>query len=214
MPAFHNLCIIGAGGFGSEVLCLALDILRAEGRSESHASITLAVEDAFWQPKHILGQPVQPLSALDLRQYEVVVAISDPKARERVVAGLPDDTRFATLIHPSVIMSDWVETGPGSIICAGSILTCNIRLGAHTQLNLQTTVGHDVVAGDFVTTAPGARISGNCRIGKGVYIGTNACLRQKLQLADYATIGMGAVVLQDIPDDGVYTGIPARRQKA
>jgi acetyltransferase-like isoleucine patch superfamily enzyme len=108
-------------------------------------------------------------------------------------------------------MSQWVTVGAGSIICAGAVLTCNISLGRHTHINLSTTIGHDTTAGDFFTTAPGASISGNCSFGNEVYIGSNACIREKTTVTGGVTIGMGAVVVKSIAAPGVYAGNPAQK---
>src|SRR5690606_21067889 len=118
---------------------------------------------------------------------------------------------YATLIHPSAIIMDDVEIAEGSIITAGCILTCNIRIGRHAHLNLHTTVGHDCRIGDYFTTAPGAHISGECEIGNCVYFGTNASVRQGIKITDETTIGMGGVVVKNIDDKGVYIGNPLKK---
>jgi len=206
----HTLCIIGAGGFGREVLCLYIDICRQEGRPYE-GTVIFAEDDAHWQERSVMGIPVQPLSSVQDRPYSFVIAIGDPQARAQVAATMPTSTRWATLVHPSAIGSEWVTTGEGSIICAGAVLTCNISMGRHTHINLNTTIGHDVKAGDFFTTAPGVAVSGNCSLGNQVYIGSNACIREKTTVADQVIIGMGAVVVKNITESGTYVGNPARK---
>ncbi len=204
------LCIIGAGGFGREVLCLYIDICRQQGK-EYKGTVIFAEEDAFWKERTIMDTPVLALSAIRNEPYRFVIAIGNPNVRRHIADTMPTSTRWATLIHPSAIMSDWVTLGTGSIICAGVILTCNISLGRHTHLNLNTTVGHDMTAGDFLTTAPGVAISGNCSFADNVYIGSNAAIREKTTVAGNVTIGMGAIVVKDIFEHGIYAGNPARK---
>jgi UDP-3-O-[3-hydroxymyristoyl] glucosamine N-acyltransferase len=103
------------------------------------------------------------------------------------------------------------EIGKGSIITMGSIVTCNVAIGDHSQLNLHTTIGHDCRIGHYFTTAPGAHISGECEIGHNVYFGTNASVRQGVRICDDVTIGMGGVVVKDIVEAGVYIGNPLRK---
>jgi sugar O-acyltransferase (sialic acid O-acetyltransferase NeuD family) len=204
------LCIIGAGGFGREVLCLYIDICRQQRRTYAD-TVVFAEDDAHWQQRMIMDVPVVPLSAMRDKPYEFVIAIGNPQVRAGIAASMPEDTRWATLVHPAAIMSQWVTAGPGSIVCAGAVLTCNITLGRHTHINLNTTIGHDVTAGDFFTTAPGAAISGNCSFGNQVYMGSNACIREKITVTGNVTIGMGAVVVQHITEPGVYAGNPAKK---
>src|SRR5208337_4895078 len=94
-----------------------------------------------------------PLSFFDSSAYEVVVAVGDSYDRETIVNLLPANTKFFTFVHKSVKIFDSVEIGEGSVICAGSILTTNIKIGKHAQLNRATNISHDAVIGDFFTTA-------------------------------------------------------------
>jgi sugar O-acyltransferase (sialic acid O-acetyltransferase NeuD family) len=193
--------IIGAGGFAREVYHSCSEKIQQE--------IIFFVEDQWYKSG---DDRIRPLSLFDPLLYKVVVAIGDPSVRQRIVNNLPEETQYYSIIHPSVIiLSDDVVIGKGSIICAGSIITTNVILGEHTQLNLHTTVGHDTVIDDFFTSAPGAKISGNCKIGKCVYLGTNASIREKLNICDNVTIGMNSAVVKDIIHEGVYVGIPSKK---
>ena len=121
---------------------------------------------------------------------------------------------YFTFIHPSsILLGNDISIGEGSIICAGCILTTNIKLGNHTHLNLQTTIGHDCEIGDYFTTAPGVKISGNCKIYDCVYIGTNASVKEKISIHSLTTIGLNAGVVKNIEEPGVYTGTPAKKIK-
>ncbi len=118
-------------------------------------------------------------------------------------------------VRPIVICldNDSVKIGEGSIICAGVILTTNIEIGNHAHLNIHTTIGHDTKIGNFFTSAPGAKISGNCEIEDRVYIGTNASVREKIKICSDVTIGLGAGVVKHIIEPGTYVGCPATRIK-
>lgn len=209
MEKMKKICILGGGGFAREVLCCLIDgISRTGGRIEDIACFMLLDEECI--EERIMGVDVIPQSRFDPALFSAVVAISDPVQRKRVVASLPPQTTYATIIHPSAIISEWVTIGEGSIITAGTILTCNIKIGRHAHLNLHTTIGHDCIMGDFFTTAPGANISGNCQFGDCVYIGTNSSVRQGVEICDNVTIGMGGVVIKDITQQGVYIGNPLK----
>jgi sugar O-acyltransferase (sialic acid O-acetyltransferase NeuD family) len=205
-----KICILGTGGFGREVLCCLIDAI-APSNSTIQELACFMVSDDLFNEKKIMGVDVIPQSSFDPSLYNVVVAIGDPSTRKRVVNNLPPDTTFATIIHPSAVISEWVEIGEGSIVTAGVVLTCNIKIGKHAHLNLHTTIGHDCIMGDFFTTAPGANISGSCHFGDCVYFGTNAAVRQGVKITDNVTIGMGGVVVKDINEQGVYIGNPLQK---
>lgn len=195
--------IIGAGGFGREVYWSLSLIERVNTK--------FFVDDKYWDDTNDL---ILPISKFNPSEYKIVVAIGDPRDRFDMVERLPKETKYFTHIHPSVqILGDDVEINEGSIICVGTIITTNVKIGKHAHLNLQTTIGHDCEIGDYFTTAPGAKISGNCKIGNYVYLGTNASVREKINITDNVTIGLNSGVVKDITEPGIYGGVPTKKLK-
>ncbi|SDW23627.1 NeuD/PglB/VioB family sugar acetyltransferase [Lysobacter enzymogenes] len=200
-----KLALYGSGGFAREVLMLLEDLGLGE------RVMALYESDDLWKERIVSGINTQPISRFDPATTELVLAVGSPQARRKMHASLPADTRYPTLVHPDARVHRSTSVGEGSIICAGSIVTCDIVIGRQVQLNLATTVGHDCRLEDFVTTAPAVNISGNCVLGTGSYFGTNACLREKINVAADAVVGMGAVVVGDLAEPGgIYVGSPAR----
>jgi sugar O-acyltransferase (sialic acid O-acetyltransferase NeuD family) len=146
----------------------------------------------------------------------MIGGIGNPATRESVMLKAKSvGFDFGTLVHPDVKMSDFIEIGTGTVICAGNIITTNIKLGEHCQINLDCTIGHDVVMGDYTTLAPGVHVSGWVHTGKRVYIGTGAVIvngtsENPLHIVDDAIIGAGAVVTKSLEEPDVYVGSPAR----
>lgn len=191
--------IIGAGGFGKEIYATLHD----------KQDVIFFVDDAYYNDYE---KNTLPLSEFNPKEYQVIVAIADSVVRERIVNSLPKETVYFTYIHSSAqIHGDDVEIGEGSIICAGTIITTNCKIGKHAHLNLITTIGHDNIIGDYFTTAPGTQISGNCVIGDRVYFGARSCNRQKTKICSDVTIGLNSGVLTDITEPGVYIGTPAEK---
>lgn len=210
MNTEKKICILGTGGFGREVLCCLMDQIAKTNLKIEEIACFMEIDKNYKEEK-IMGIDVIPQSKFDPTLYSVFVAIGDPNTRKRAVDNLPPETTYATIIHPSAVISKWVEIGEGSIITAGTILTCNIKIGKHAHLNLLTTIGHDCIIGDFFTTAPAANISGNCQFGNCVYFGTNSAVRQGVNICDNVTIGMGGIVVKDITEEGVYIGNPLKK---
>jgi len=188
-----NLAIIGAGGFAREVECWAKHSYYCQ----------------FYAEDEYASGYVKPLSSFDPTKEKAIIAIGDPNQRRRIAEAMPKNTKWATLIHPSVqILNDaMVCIQRGSIICAGTVITTNVSIGSHSQLNLNTTIGHDCILSDYFTTAPAVNISGNVTCGNNVYIGTNASIKQGVRIIGNTTIGMGSVVLRDIKESGTYVGL-------
>ena len=144
--------------------------------------------------------------------YRYYLCIGDPQFRRKMYNSF--NISFAncyTSARSHILDPMSVSFGSGSIVCAGSSLSCNIKTGMSTLINLNCTVGHDVTIGDFVTISPGVNVSGNCKIGNNVSIGSNSVLKENITIADNVTIGMGSVVTKDIIEPGVYVGNPCKR---
>ena len=208
----QNIVILGAGGFGREVL----DIIIAQNKVSKRWKILGFVdENPELKGKVLNGYPVLGsfdwFSKIDLKEIRVVCAIGDNISKKKVVEkakGL--GLRFANVVHPSVIMTEFVTLGEGVIICAGCILTNQITIGNHVIINLDVTIGHDSIIEDFCTLSPGVHISGRNKIGEGANVGTGAVTIQGIVIGRWSIIGAGAVVAQDIPDKVVAVGVPAK----
>lgn len=211
----NQIAIYGAGGFGREVVWLAQSIMT----SGQGLEVVCFIDDN----DEICGTKLNEFEVLSLFQAKgkypgvcVVSGIGVPKVRELTMRKVCEaGFSVATLIHPRVEMSKLIEIGEGTVICAGNILTTNIVLGKHIQINLSCTIGHDVIMRDYVTLAPGVLISGYVHIGKRVYIGTGAVIingtkNNPIVIGDDVVIGAGASVTQSIPSGETWVGVPAR----
>ena len=213
-----QIVIYGSGGFGREVAWLA-------ELCPGYKVGGFIDDDPLLDGKIINDIPVMSFDALcrNPRNNEqkpgIVSAIGAPKVRQKLMEkACQAGFSFETLIHPRTEMSRWVEIGEGTVICAGCILTTNIRLGKHVQINLDCTIGHDVVMEDYATLAPGVHVSGFVHLGKRVYVGTGAVFlngtREKpLVISDDAVIGAGACVTKSVPPNETWGGVPAKPLK-
>jgi sugar O-acyltransferase (sialic acid O-acetyltransferase NeuD family) len=147
------------------------------------------------------------------------VAIGDPVHRRRI-ATLFERTPLpaATIVHPRVEMSDSVLMGQGTIVCAGTVLTTNIHIGNHVQVNVGCTISHDAVIGDFTTLSPGIHVAGHVQMGNGVFIGIGASIingrsGKPLVIGDGAIIAAGACVTGDVSAGAMVAGVPAVKKR-
>jgi sugar O-acyltransferase (sialic acid O-acetyltransferase NeuD family) len=207
----ERIIIFGAGGFGREVLQLTRDSERAGG---GQTCVGFLVDEGVSAPDKLNGAPVHrgPAALRSEGWDAVVIGVGAPAARkkiaERLQGALPG-LRFATVVHPRAAVGDTVRLGPGCVIAVGTVLTTEIVLGAHVQVNLNATIGHDCEIGDFVTIDPGVTISGNCHLEEGCDLGSGANLLPNVRVGAWAVLGAGAVVLRDIPADCTAVGVPA-----
>jgi sugar O-acyltransferase (sialic acid O-acetyltransferase NeuD family) len=146
----------------------------------------------------------------------IALGIGNPVARERVVARVTSHRRaIVSLVHPGVVRSGWVTLGTGVVICAGSIVTTNVVIGDHVQVNVACTISHDVELGSFATLAPGVHLSGAVKVGVRAYLGTganviNGTAITPLTIGDDAIVGAGACVTQSVDAGLTVVGVPAK----
>jgi acetyltransferase-like isoleucine patch superfamily enzyme len=67
------------------------------------------------------------------------------------------------------------------------------------------------VVGDYVTLASGVKLGGGVAVDEGAYLGAGAMVREGVRVGAWSQIGMGSVVLRDVPPGEVWVGNPARR---
>lgn len=210
----NKLLIVGASGFGREVAWLVERINQYENSPKWE--IIGFIDDN----EKIHGQVVNGYSVMGglatLEKYPdayTVCAIGSSKVRRNVIETIKarySFVKFATLIDPSVIKSDKVLIGEGTIVCAHSVLTVNIKIGQHVIINLHCTVGHDAILHDYVTIYPNVNISGTTKIGMNSELGTGSQVIQGVTIGEHSMIGAGAVVIRDIPHNCTAVGCPAK----
>lgn len=207
--------VIGAGGFGREVLELIEDINAVERSPRWH--VLGVLDDAAPVPGLLarLGTAhlgtVASLEALD-RDVTHVIAIGGCAARAAIDARCQSwGRRAATLIHPTAVIGRRsVEVGEGSVLAAHSSATTNIRLGRHVHLNPHASIGHDSTIGDHTTVTPQVAIAGGVHVGARVFVGTGAVVGPGITVGDDVLVGAGAVVVRDVSQGQTVAGVPAR----
>lgn len=170
--------IIGAGGFGREVLQYVRD-LRAAGRDLTPAGF---VDDA--RRPDVCGLPVVRLEELSPSPDRLfIVAVGDPAARSRLATRATErGCQFLTLVHPLAYVAPSAELGAGCLVSPFAFVGPSARIGDHVALNVHATADHDTSLGAFSYLAPYACVGGG------------ATLEERVALGAHSSVATGATV--------------------
>lgn len=120
-----------------------------------------------------------------------------------------DGNRFRFPQLGGVVIGDDVEVGANTCIDRGSL--ADTIIGHHTKINNLCHIAHNNVIGNNVEITGCCNISGSNTIEDDVWISPNASIRGWIHIGKGATVGMGAVVVKNIPEGETWVGNPARK---
>jgi len=204
----RNLLIVGAGGFGREVLSYIEDdnpVFRVKGFLDSRADALAGA------PRNIpiLGDP---LTYVPLADEVFVVAQGDPRARFKFTEELRRrDVEFPIVAHPRANVSKHAKIERGCIIGPGVGISVEVHIGEFTCIQEYTVIGHDARIGNWCQINSHCTIAGRARIGNFVTIHPNSVITNRAVIGDGVTVASGSVVVGHIPPDITVLGNPARR---
>ena len=141
----------------------------------------------------------------------VVITPDAPSVRKRLVRQYVSlGFEFATIVHPSAMISKTAYIGQGSVIQRGVNVSSNTCIGRFCKLNTNANVMHDNHVGDFSTIAPNAVLLGYVNLGECAYIGANSTVLPNHTIGNGSIVGAGAVVVKDVPSGRTVVGVPAK----
>lgn len=209
-PRSTPLIILGAGG---------------------HAAVVIdAAQSAGWPIRAVLDDDpssTKGLRALDLERTGPISMLPDLLAAnaDAVVHPAVGDNdvrdkwldmiekvggRSATVIHPSAVVARSTIVKPGCFIAAGAVVNPRASIGRGCIINTAAVVEHDCIIGPYTHVAPRSVLGGHVQVGSHALIGIGSTVRPGVTVGDRATLGVGAVAVNDIPADVTALGCPAR----
>jgi 2,3,4,5-tetrahydropyridine-2-carboxylate N-succinyltransferase/tetrahydrodipicolinate N-acetyltransferase len=131
---------------------------------------------------------------------------------------LADISKYKARIEPGAVIRDMVEIDEGAIIMMGAIINIGARIGRGSMIDMNAVVGGRAIIGNNCHIGAGAVISGVIEppsaipvvIEDDVLVGANAVILESIHVGRGSVVAAGAVVIEDVPEDTVVAGVPAR----
>ena len=117
---------------------------------------------------------------------------------------------FTTFLHPSAVIDSSVEIGVGSVVFANAVLHPSAKIGENVIITTAAVVEHDCVVGSHSQVAPNATLCGGVSVDNDVMICAGAIVIPYKKIGSGVTVAAGAVVINDVPDNVLVAGCPAR----
>jgi UDP-3-O-[3-hydroxymyristoyl] glucosamine N-acyltransferase len=123
-----------------------------------------------------------------------------------------DDARLEKFPHfKGIVLGNNVEISANTNIARGSLT--DTVIGEGTKIDAMVHVAHNVRIGKNCLLTAGTVIGGSATLGNYCWTGLNSTIKDHVKLGNNVVVGAGACVINDVPDDDVVAGVPARSIK-
>ncbi len=121
-------------------------------------------------------------------------------------------------IEPGAVIREQVSIGDRAVIMMGAIINIGAVIGKGTMIDMGAVLGGRATVGDHCHVGAGAVLAGVIEpasatpviVEDDVLIGANAVVIEGVHIGRGAVVAAGAVVIEDVPENAVVAGCPAK----
>lgn len=152
-----------------------------------------------------------PLSAIppDIEAF-YMLAFGNLPLRRTLLEGPLKEARTFGITHRTAFVSGSATIGRGVFVAPHAIVHSFATVADHAIINTGAIIEHECDIGQNAHIAPGAVLGGNVTVGPDTLLGIGSRVIPGIRIGARCTIGAGAVVVRDVPDDSTVIGVPGR----
>ncbi|MFT3729827.1 MAG: acetyltransferase [Hyphomicrobium sp.] len=201
-----EVVVVGAGGHAK----VCIENLQSSGFEVAYCVANASAPDACLGIRVLQGDDhLRELRDQGFRK--VFVAIGNNFLRARLAEDILNmGYTLVNAISAYAIVSPSVTLGNGIAIMPGAVINAETNVGDLAIVNTGATVDHDCIIGRAAHVGPQCGLAGNVVVGKHCFLGVGVKAIPGVRIGSAATIGAGAVVVNDIDPEVTAVGIPAR----
>jgi len=167
--------------------------------------------------KIVFGEWNELKPLLEAQADKIIDIVIENDCRNSAIPML-DRKDIEARIEPGAIIRDQVEIGKNAVIMMGAVINIGAVIGDGTMIDMGAILGGRATVGKNCHIGAGAVLAGVIEpasatpviVEDGVLVGANAVVVEGLHIGKNSVVAAGAVVLEDVPDNTVVAGVPAR----
>ncbi|PNZ70016.1 acetyltransferase [Staphylococcus croceilyticus] len=199
------LILIGKGGHSKVIK----DIIEAEQQYHIAGYLDNAI-DEYYTDNDIFFDNLDAIEHYN-KEYFFVIAIGNNQVRNKLFHELDIPLKqYATLIHPSAIISPSAQIGRGTVVMPNAVINADTTIGKHVIINTGSIIEHDNQIGDYVHVSPNAALAGGVKVGNESHIAINSAVLPLVEIGEKCIVGAGATVIKNVKSESTVIGTPAK----
>tara|TARA_B110000503_G_C7080759_1_gene385029 strand:- start:493 stop:1146 length:654 start_codon:yes stop_codon:yes gene_type:complete len=210
-----KLIILGGRGIGMIAASVAQDIGTYEVLGFLNDVVPVGHEVGLYKSHKVIGTSDDVHKYIEDEDVNFFIGYIGMKNEKEIFEKITNlkipKHRFATLIHPTVIIpKGYCKIGYGVLMAPLVQLSPDTTIEDNCILLANSFLGHDSTMKRFSHITANSVVGGNVTLGYGSHVGTNATIRENVIIGDFSIVGSGSVVLKDVPANSIHIGNPAK----
>lgn len=209
-----NLLIIGASGFGRDLIDIA--------KTLPNYGIDFVIKGFLVHKQEYLNSlekyPQYPPVLGMVNDYNIqcddvfICSLGDVNEKKNVVMPLIEKgVEFFTIIHPTARISPCASIGKGSIIEANVTIGSGAYIGDHCLIQTSSVIAHDDIIGNYSRIDCNVVCVGNVVVEEGATIHTSTVINHGVRVGAFSVVGAMSFVIRKVKPGITVQGNPAKQ---